>query len=82
VGVSGGDGVNVCSRHVALVSGGIHDFVEVAYCELCGVGFEGGEAVAEVVGGTVKGCAGEVMHRGDGGGLCKFGLLGSRVGHR
>jgi hypothetical protein len=31
------------------------------------VGFEGGEAVAEVRCGVVKGCAGEVTHRGDGG---------------
>jgi hypothetical protein len=55
VGVCGGDGVNVCSSHVAFVSWVVHDFMEVAYCELCGVGFKGGEAVAEVVGWTVEG---------------------------
>jgi hypothetical protein len=31
------------------------------------VGFEGGEAVAEVGRGAVEGCAEEVTHRGDGG---------------
>jgi hypothetical protein len=67
MGVCGGDGANVCYGHVASVSGGVHDFVEVAYCELCGVGFEGGEAVAEVGGWAVEGCAREVAHRGDGG---------------
>jgi hypothetical protein len=30
-------------------------FVEVSYRELCGVGFEGGEAVAEVSGRAVRG---------------------------
>jgi hypothetical protein len=39
----------------------------VADGELCGVGFERGEAVAKVGGGAVEGCAGEVTHRGDGG---------------
>jgi hypothetical protein len=47
-GVCGGYGVNVCSSHVASIAWGVHDFVEVADCELCGVGFKGGEAVAEV----------------------------------
>jgi hypothetical protein len=36
----------VCSRHVPYVSGGVHDFVEVVYSELCGVGFEGGEVLS------------------------------------
>jgi hypothetical protein len=40
--------VNVCSSHVVSASMGVHEFVEVADCELCGAGFEGGEAVAEV----------------------------------
>jgi hypothetical protein len=48
--------------------------VEVAYCELCGVGFEGGEAVAEVGGRAVEGCAREVAHRGDGGAECSADL--------
>jgi hypothetical protein len=43
---------------VAYVSGGIRDFVKVAYGELCGVGFERGEAVAEVRGGAVEGFEG------------------------
>jgi hypothetical protein len=30
------------------------------------VGFERGEAVAEIESGAVEGCAGEVTHRGDG----------------
>jgi hypothetical protein len=30
VGVCGGDGANVCSGHVAFISGGVHDLVEVA----------------------------------------------------
>jgi hypothetical protein len=58
MGVCGGDGAYVCSVHVAYVSGGIHDFVKVADGELCGVGFEGGEAVSEVRGGAVESCAG------------------------
>jgi hypothetical protein len=66
--------VNVCSGHVASVAGGVHDFVEVAYCELCCVGFEGGKAVAEVGGWAVEGCAGEVAHRGDGGAECSADL--------
>jgi hypothetical protein len=33
---------------VASVSRAVHDFMEVANCELCGMGFEGGEAIAEV----------------------------------
>jgi hypothetical protein len=67
MGVCGGYGVNVCSSHVVSISKGVHDFVEVANCELCGVGFEGGEAVSEVCGRAVEGGAGEVTHRGDGG---------------
>jgi hypothetical protein len=35
--------------------------------ELGILGFKGGEAVAEIGCGAVKGCAGEVIHRGDGG---------------
>jgi hypothetical protein len=42
----------------------------VADNELCGVGFEGGEAVAKFIAGSVEGCAGEVTHRGDGGAKC------------
>jgi hypothetical protein len=45
----------------------VQNFVKVSDCELCCVGFEGGEAVAEVGCGAVEGCAGEVTHRGDGG---------------
>ena len=56
----------VGSGHLAPVSGGVQGFVEVADCELCGMGFEGGEAVAEVGGGSVKGGAGEAAYRGDG----------------
>jgi hypothetical protein len=59
---------------VAFVSGGVHDFVEVAFCELCGVGFEGWEAVAEVGGWAVEGCAMQVAHRGDGGVECSEDL--------
>jgi hypothetical protein len=44
--------------------------VHVANCELCCAAFKGGEAVAEVGYGAVKGCAGEVTHRGDGGAEC------------
>jgi hypothetical protein len=33
---------------VATISRVDHDIMEVADCELCGMGFEGGEAVAEV----------------------------------
>jgi hypothetical protein len=33
---------------VASISMDVHDFMEVANFELCGMGFEGGEAVAEV----------------------------------
>jgi hypothetical protein len=47
----------------------------VAYSELCGVGFEGGNAVAEVGGGAVEGCAGEVTHRRDGGAECSAELF-------
>jgi hypothetical protein len=47
---------------VASISGGDHDFVEVADYELSGVGFEEGKAVAEVGGGAVEGCTGEVTH--------------------
>jgi hypothetical protein len=53
--------------HVAYVSGGIHYFVKMADGELSGVGFEGGEAVAEIISGAVEGCAGLVTHQGDGG---------------
>jgi hypothetical protein len=56
--------VNVCSSFIAR---GVHDFVEVADCELYGVGFKGGEAIAEVSGRAVEGGAREVTHRGDGG---------------
>jgi hypothetical protein len=48
VGVCGGDGVNVCSSHVASIARGAHDFVEVADCELCGVDLKGRKAIAEV----------------------------------
>jgi hypothetical protein len=37
----------------------------VTYNELCSVGGQGGEAVAEVGSGAVKSCAGEVAHLGD-----------------
>jgi hypothetical protein len=57
----------VCSSHVAFVSWGVHDFVRVAYGEFCGVGFKGGEAVAEVGGWAVEGRARKVTHRRDGG---------------
>jgi hypothetical protein len=33
---------------LASIAMGVHDFVEVADCELGGVGFKGGEAKAEV----------------------------------
>jgi hypothetical protein len=79
VDVCGGDGANVCSGNVAYVSGGVHDFVEVAYCKLCGMGFEGGEAVAEVGGRAVEGCAGEVTHRGDSGVDCSADLAAEDV---
>jgi hypothetical protein len=59
---------------VASIARGVHDFVEVADCELCGVGFEGGQALAEVGGRAVEGCAGEVTHRGDGGAECSADL--------
>jgi hypothetical protein len=59
---------------VASIARGVHDFVEVADCELCGVGFEGGEAAAEVGGRAVEGDAGEVTHRGDGGAECSADL--------
>jgi hypothetical protein len=39
-------------------------------CELCYVGFEGGEAVAEVGSGATEGCAGEAVYRRDGGVAC------------
>jgi hypothetical protein len=67
VNICGGNGVDVCSGSVPYVAGVVHDFVQVAHCELCGVGSEEGEAVADVRGGAVKGCAGEVTYRGDGG---------------
>jgi hypothetical protein len=70
VGVSGGYGVNVCSSHVASIARGVHDFVEVADCELCGVGLKGRKAITEVRGRAVEGDAGEVAHRGDGGAEC------------
>jgi hypothetical protein len=74
VDVCGGDGANVCSGYVASIANGVHDFVEVAYCELCGVGCDGGDAVAEVGGRAVEGGAGEVTHRGDGGAGCSADL--------
>jgi hypothetical protein len=48
VGVCGDYGVNVCSSHVASIARGVHDFVEVADCESCGVGLKGRKAIAEV----------------------------------
>jgi hypothetical protein len=48
--------------------------VEVPDCELCGVGFEGGETVAEVGSWAVEGGAGEVTHHGDGGAECSADL--------
>jgi hypothetical protein len=33
---------------VASIAMGVHDFVEVADCELCGVGIKGRKAIAEV----------------------------------
>ena len=74
MGVCGGDFVYVGSGHLASVSGGVQGFVEVADCELCGMGFEGGEAVAEVGSGAVEGCAREVAYRGDGGVECAADL--------
>jgi hypothetical protein len=59
---------------VASVARGVHELVEVADSELCGVGFEGGEAVAEVGGGALEGCAGEIAHRGDGRAECPTDL--------
>jgi hypothetical protein len=46
VGVSGGDGADVCAGHVAPISLGVHDFMYVADNELGCVGFEGGDAVS------------------------------------
>jgi hypothetical protein len=46
----------------------------VADSELCGVGLEGGESVSEVGGRAVKGGAGEVTYRGDGGAECAANL--------
>jgi hypothetical protein len=63
VGACGGNSVDVCPCHVASVARGVHNFVSVTDCELCRVGFEGGEAVAEVGCGTVEGCSGEVTPR-------------------
>jgi hypothetical protein len=48
--------------------------VEVANCELYGVGFEGREAIAEVRGRAVEGGAREVTHRGEGGAECSAAL--------
>jgi hypothetical protein len=45
VGVCGEYGAYVCSGHVASISGGVHDFVEVTNGDLCGMGFEGKESV-------------------------------------
>jgi hypothetical protein len=59
---------------MASIARGVHDFVEMADCELCGVGFEGGEVVAEVGCRAVEGGAGEVTHRGDGGAECSADL--------
>jgi hypothetical protein len=59
---------------MACVSGGVYDFLEVTYSELSGVSFLGGKAVAEVGGGAVEGCAGEVTYRGDGGVECSADL--------
>jgi hypothetical protein len=53
---------------------GVHDVVEVADCELCGVGLKGGEAISEVRGRAVEGGAREVTHRGDGGAECSADL--------
>ena len=46
--VCGGNGVNVCSSHVSSIARGVHDFAEVAYCELCGVGLKERKAIADV----------------------------------
>jgi hypothetical protein len=46
VGVRDGVGVNVCSSHVASIAMGVHAFVEVADCELCGVGRKERKAIA------------------------------------
>jgi hypothetical protein len=59
---------------MASIARGAHEFVEVADCELCGVGFEGGEAIAEVCGRVVESGAREVAHRGDGGAECSAEL--------
>jgi hypothetical protein len=72
--VCGGNGVDVWSGHVSSTAVGVHDFVYVTYCELCGMGFEGAEAIAEVSGGAVEGRAGEITHRGDGGAECPADL--------
>jgi hypothetical protein len=34
VGVCGGDGVYMCSSHVASIARGVHDFLKVTDCEL------------------------------------------------
>jgi hypothetical protein len=66
--------VDACSCHVAYLAMGVHEFMQVTYCELCCVGFDGGEAVAKVGCGAVNGCAGEVTCRGDGGAECPADL--------
>jgi hypothetical protein len=66
--------VDVCSIHVSYIARGVHDFVEVADCELCGMGLKGGKAISEVCGGAVQGGAREVTHRGDGGTECPADL--------
>jgi hypothetical protein len=49
----------MCVRAMWLsISLGVHDFLKVANCELCCVGFKRVEAVSEVGCGAVEGCAG------------------------
>ena len=66
--------MNVCSSHVGSIARGVHDFVEVTYCELCGVGLKGRKAIAEVSGRALEGGAREATHRGDGGSECPADL--------
>ena len=46
---------------------------------MCGLGFEGGGAVAEVGGRAMEGGAGKVTYRGDGGAECVADLSFERV---
>jgi hypothetical protein len=52
---------------VVSLARGVYEFVHEIDIELSNVGFEGGETVAEIGCGAVKGCAAEDTHRGDGG---------------